>query len=85
MLCTAGVELILRYEIATKDRNDARDIMLISSVRTYKVQDAPFQDLMFVANQKYSQAFVGWVSHRAGCANCRSVYGSDDQLQFASV
>jgi hypothetical protein len=40
---------------------------------------------MFVAKQKYSQAFVAWVTHRASCAECRAVYGRDDLVQFASV
>jgi hypothetical protein len=85
MLCDVGSELIRLYEVATKDREIARDILLTSSVRRFKVQDAPFEDLMFVAKQRYSQAFVAWVTHRASCAECRAVYGRDDLVQFASV
>ena len=85
MLCAQGTELIRQYEIATKDREVARDILLTSSTRRYKVQDPPFEDMMFVAKQRYSRAFVAWVTHRASCADCRAVYGRDDQVQFASV
>jgi hypothetical protein len=85
MLCDVGTELIRQYEVATKDRSVARDILLTSSTRHFKVQDHPFEDLMFVANRKYSQAFVTWVTHRGSCAACRAVYGRDDQVQFASV
>jgi hypothetical protein len=49
MLCDVGTELIRQYEVATKDRNVARDILLTSSTRHFKVQDHPFEDLMFVA------------------------------------
>ncbi|MDQ2844292.1 MAG: hypothetical protein M3Y72_25270 [Acidobacteriota bacterium] len=85
MLCDVGTELIRQYEVATKDRETARDILLTSSVRQFKVQDAPFEDLMLVAKQNYSQAFIAWVTHRASCAECSAVYGKDDQVQFASV
>jgi len=85
MLCALGTELIRQYEVATKDRDVARDIMLISSARQYKVQDPPFEDLMLVAKQRYSQAFVAWVIHRGSCEECRAIYGRDDQVEFASV
>jgi hypothetical protein len=85
MLCTLGTELIRQYETAVKDRDVARDILLTSSARHYKVREPPFEDLMFVAKQRYSQAFVAWVTHRGSCAECQIVYGTDDQLQFVSV
>jgi len=85
MTCTLGNELIRRYEVAAKDRDVARDILLTSSARRHKVQEPPFEGLMFVAKQKYSQAFVAWVTHRGSCAECQIVHGTDDQLQFASV
>jgi hypothetical protein len=85
MLCVVGSELIRQYEVASKDREVAKDILLTSSARQFKVQDAPFEELMFVAKRKYSQAFVAWVTHRGSCADCRAVYGRDDQVQFASV
>lgn len=85
MLCALGTDLILEYRTAARDRETAKDILLVSSVRRYKVSDQPFEDLMFVAKQRYSRAFVAWVTHRAGCAECRAVYGRDDQVEFASV
>lgn len=85
MPCDVGTELNRQYEVAIRDRSVARDILLTSSTRLFKVQDHPFEDLMFVANRKYSQAFVTWATHRGSCAECRAVYGRDDQMQFASV
>lgn len=85
MLCSDGSKLMNRYAVATEDRRTARDIMLVSATRKFKVEDPPFQDLMLVANQKYSDAFVAWVAHRASCPECLAVCGADDQVLFASV
>ena len=85
MQCTLGPALFECYEIARENRNTASDILLRSSARRYAVQDAPFQDLMLIAKQKYSDALVAWVSHRAFCTECHGVYGGDDVAQFASV
>lgn len=85
MLCALGTDLILEYQTASRDRDTAKDILLVSSVRTFQVSEQPFEELMFIAKQRYSSAFVAWVTHRASCVDCRAVYGRDDQVEFASV
>ena len=84
-MCVGGSKLKRQYKTAADDREMARDILLTSSVRHHKVHDLPFDDLMFVAKQRYSEALVAWVTHRETCAECHALYGQDDQVQFASV
>jgi hypothetical protein len=85
MLCTEGTLLFRQFETAATDREVARDILLMSSLRKYKVKNTPFEDLMLVAKQIYSDSFVAWVTHRSQCAECKTGFGIDDQAQFASV
>ena len=85
MPCLEGAELFRRYKTAINDRELARDILLTSSARRYKVDDPPFEDLMFLAKQRYSDAFVAWVTHRGSCTECEAAHGKDDLAQFASV
>jgi hypothetical protein len=85
MLCALGTDLLLEYQTAARDRDTAKDILLVSSVRRFQVAEQPFEELMFIVKQRYSRAFVDWVTHRQGCVHCRAVYGRDDQIEFASV
>jgi hypothetical protein len=85
MLCTEGTSLFRVFAGAAQDREVARDILRTSSVRTYKVENPPFEDLMLIAKQNYSHSFVAWVTHRSACAECSAGSGIDDRTQFASV
>lgn len=85
MLCAEGTLPFRQFETAATDREVARDILLTSSVRKYKVKEPPFEDLMLIAKQIYSQSFVAWVTHRSQCADCKTGFGIDDKTQFASV
>lgn len=85
MTCQEGSALLRTYEAAVLDRNVARDILLVSSVRKFPPQDPPFDDLMFVAKQKYSDAFVAWVTHKESCPVCKALLESSEQTEFASV
>ena len=80
MLCTTGVTLIRDYQEAARERAGVRDALLL-----VPHPDSESEDRLFSSKQRYSKAFVAWVTHRALCVSCRSVYGRNDQVQFASL
>ena len=80
MLCTTGTALLRGYRDATKERADARDELLL-----FPAPNPDAEDRLFAVKRKYGKAFVAWVTHRALCLHCRTVYGRNDQAQFSSL
>ena len=80
MLCPAGIRSLRQYQDATLLRAEARDDLLLSSETREECEE-----LLFFANERYGDAFVGWVNHRGLCVECRSTSVRDDLTQFMSV
>ena len=80
MLCSDGLRSLRAYQDATHRRADARDNLLLSSEFREECEE-----LLFVANENYSEAFVSWVKHRGLCIQCRFTSLKDDLSQFMLV
>ena len=80
MFCPAGTELFREFENATENRADARDDVLRSQENRGECEEG-----LFAAKQRYGEAFVAWVAHRACCVGCRALSLPHDLEQFASV
>lgn len=80
MLCRDGGLLLSSYRRASTHRSEMRDAMLLATER-----GAAKEELLFLAKQSYSEAFVAWVTHRGFCLDCRSQSIQEDRSQFASV
>ena len=80
MLCSEGLRSLRAYQDATHRRAEARDNLLLSLETREECEE-----LLFLANGSYSDAFVSWVRHRGVCIECRSTSVKDDLTQFMSV
>ncbi len=79
MFCFAGTALIHEFEAAAEKRAEARDDVLRSHENR-----AECEEYLYLVKQRYSEAFVAWVTHRSFCVDCRAL-SPHDLAQFASV
>ena len=80
MFCLAGEALLHQFETAIESRAQARDDVL----RANESRDQ-CEECLYLAKQKYADAFIAWVTHRSCCVACRAMSLPHDAAQFASV
>jgi hypothetical protein len=80
MFCVAGAALLHQFEDAAERRAKARDEVLQAHEECDLCEES-----LYLAKQRYGEAFVAWVNHRSCCVSCRAASVPHDVAQFASL
>ncbi len=80
MFCHEGFALFRCFEQAAQTRAEARDAVLL-----HQGEQSACEETLLATKKSYSDAFVGWVTHRSFCITCRSKSMKEDTVQFASL